>query len=427
MPSSYDGPFSYDCIVIGGGPAGSATAALVAQAGHRTLLLERQAMPRFHVGESLMPETYWIFERLGVLDKMRRSDFVQKRSVQFVSHSGKESEPFFFHEHDPRECSQTWQVERSRFDHMLFENAREKGAQCRDQTRVLEVLFDGDRARGVRLQSDRGSEEIAARVVVDASGQQSLIASALGIRKVNPELKKSAVWAYYRNAHREPNDNGGATVILHTRSKQAWFWYIPLSNNLTSIGVVADNEYLLKGRGKPEQIFEEELVNCPNVTQRLVDAELASKFHVAKEFSYTTERPAGEGWVLVGDAWGFIDPIYSSGVFFALKSGQMAADRIIAGLSKDDLSAEQLGGWAQQFAEGTHWVRKLVHAFYNNNFSFGRFMAKHPEHRSSLTDILIGRVFHPDAGRIFRDMDTWLAAANQQGNKPQQPAAADSV
>jgi flavin-dependent dehydrogenase len=395
----------YDCIVVGGGPAGSTVASLVAEAGFSTLLLEREKMPRFHVGESLMPETYWTFKRLGILDKMKSSDFVRKLSVQFVSSSGAESEPFFFRRHDSRECSQTWQVERSKFDHMLFKLAEEKGAEAHDATRVQEILMDGTRASGVRLETTTGTpKDVLARVVVDATGQQALLANRLGLRVDNPKLKKAAIWNYYRGAKRAPGDNGGATIILHTQSKQAWFWFIPLADDITSIGVVADRDYLLKNRGKPESVFQEELAHCPALVERLADAELTSDYRVAREFSYTTKQHAGDGWVLVGDAWGFIDPVYSSGVYFALKSGELAADAIVAGLRKGDTSATQLASWTKDFEDGVRWIRQLVHAFYTNEFSFGRFLKDHPEHVSNLTDLLIGRVFYDGAGRIFDDM-----------------------
>jgi flavin-dependent dehydrogenase len=408
---------SYDCIVIGGGPGGSTTAALVARSGVHTLLLERDKVPRFHVGESLMPESFWIFERLGVLERMKNSQFVRKLSVQFVNHTGKESQPFFFREHDPRECSTTWQVERADFDKMLWDNAAEKGADCVDQARVLDVLFDGERACGVRLQQgEQPPREIRARVIVDATGQQALLANRLGLRVDNPELKKAAIWGYYRNARRDPGENSGATIILHTNTKQSWFWFIPLANNVTSIGVVGDRDYLLKGRGKPAAVFEDELVQCPALTERLMDAELVSEFRTIKEFSYSTSRKAGHGWVLVGDAYGFIDPIYSSGVFLALKSGQLAADAIIEGLRKDDLSPQQLSKWSADFEKGVRWIRKLVEAFYTNEFSFGQFLRDHPQYRGNLTDLLIGRVFHPDAGRIFDDMDPLLAASRTAHN-----------
>jgi flavin-dependent dehydrogenase len=261
-------------------------------------------------------------------------------------------------------------------------------------------------ARGVRVQNqgDDGPRQITARVVVDATGQQALIANRLGLRVENPRLKKAAIWGYYRGARRDPGEHGGATVILHSQTKKAWFWYIPLPEETTSIGVVADHSYLLKGRGKPADVFEDELVQCPALVNRLMDAELVSEFRVAKEFSYTTTQHSGDGWVLVGDAWGFIDPIYSSGVFFALKSGELASDSIISALRDNDVSAQRLGAWFEEFNAGTRWIRKLVEAFYAEDFSFGKFMKEHPQHQANLTDLLIGRIFYDGAGRMFEDM-----------------------
>jgi flavin-dependent dehydrogenase len=403
---------AYDCIVVGGGPAGATAAALVAEAGFSALLLEREQFPRFHIGESLMPETYWTLKRLGVLEQMKASHFPRKFSVQFVSHSGKESAPFYFQDFDPRECSQTWQVLRSEFDAMLFENARSKGADCHDNTRVLEVLFEGCAARGVVVQA-RGHEprKIASRVVIDASGQHSLIANQLRLREENLKLRKAAIWAYYQGAQRDKGLDEGATIILHTREKRSWFWYIPLPEDTVSVGVVGDSQYLLRGRGTPEAVFEEELCLCPAVVQRLMNATLVSPFRVMREFSYTTRQPAGEGWVLAGDAFGFLDPIYSSGVFLALKSGELAADAVIEGLRTNNLSAAQLGTWCDDFFRGMDRIRKLVYAFYTDAFSFGQFMRSFPHHKRNLTDLLVGKVFHESAGDIFRDMDPWLEEA----------------
>lgn len=400
----------YDCVVLGGGPAGSTAAALVAQAGFSTLLVEREKMPRFHVGESLMPESYWTFERLGLLEKLRQSKFVKKYSVQFVTGNGKESQPFYFDERDPRECSQTWQVERADFDKMLFDHAAELGATCIDQTRALDIEFDEQgAAKSVQLKRENGIRPwVSTRVVVDATGQSSLVANKLGLRQIIPELKKAAIWSYFRNAERLDGKHGGATVILHTKSKAAWFWYIPLSNDITSVGLVGDHEDILASRATPGDAFCEELDHCPAVAQRIANAQMVGEFRVAKEFSYTTSRHAGDGWVLVGDAFGFIDPIYSSGVFFALKTGEMAADAIIEGLQCGDTSARQLGRWTDEFKEGAQWIRKLVDAYYSPHFSFGRFMKHHPQHRDHLTDLLIGRVFHDAAGRIFDDLDPSL-------------------
>ena len=189
---------NYDCVVMGGGPAGSTAATLIAQAGFSTLLVERESMPRPHVGESLMPETYWIFERLGLLDQMQKSDYPKKVGVQFVNNTGKESSPFFFRSHDDRPSSETWHVDRAQFDKMLFDNAAAKGATCRDNTRVLNVLFDNNsktenqRATGVLLQQAANAPvEVTSKIVVDATGQQTLLANRLGLRPRKPRPSQS--------------------------------------------------------------------------------------------------------------------------------------------------------------------------------------------------------------------------------------------
>ncbi len=407
----------YDCIVIGGGPAGSTTAALVAQGGFQVLQLERESMPRQHVGESLMPETYWVFQRLGVLERLKQSAWSQKVGVQFVSDAGKESAPFFFRNHDPHESTQTWHVDRAEFDQMLFENAASLGATCQDRTRVVDVIFKDERAVGVKVQVPSGEiQEIYAQVIVDASGQQSVVATKKGLRTVNPHLKKAAIWCHYRGAYRDEAGGGVKTVIMHTAEKKSWFWYIPQSNNMVSVGVVGDRDYLLKGRGTPQQVFEEEQQLCPTLCCWLHEAEPVNEMKVAKEFSYTTSRSAGDGWVLVGDAWGFIDPVYSSGVYFALKSGELAADCIIGAIKNNDTTANALGSWVPEFSKQTGLIRKLVHAFYSGEFRVGRFLQEFPHHQEELVDLLIGRVFSGRTGEIFEDLYPWIR--NRGGSLP---------
>ncbi|MGB0597417.1 MAG: NAD(P)/FAD-dependent oxidoreductase [Rubripirellula sp.] len=403
----------YDCVVIGGGPAGCSAATIVAEAGRDTLLVERDPMPRFHVGESLMPETYWALERLGVNQQIRSCGWQVKKSVQFVTHNGTESDPFFFRQHDDRDNSDTWQVERSEFDKMLFDRAVEVGADCYDRTRLVDVKFDDEgRACGVSVRGEDGEQhDIDCRVVVDATGQQSFLANKLGLKQIDPNLKKAAIWSYYKGAVRGDGDNEGATIIMQTASKEAWFWFIPMSRGVTSIGCVGDADYLLKGRGKPEDVYREELSQCPGMGRRLDDAQQLGDIKTAKEFSYMTTSNSGDGWVLVGDALGFIDPVYSSGVYFALEMGVRAGEAIVAGFEKDDLGADQLGSWCGDFKQGAKWVRKLVDAFYTKEFSIGRFMKEHPEHRGNVTDLLIGRVFTPEAGNVFKDMDASIERA----------------
>jgi len=327
--------------------------------------------------------------------------------VQFVSASGKESEPFYFTEHDPRESSTTWQVERADFDQMLFDRASELGADCYDQTRVLDVLLNDDgAARGVKLRTADGqTREISAKVVMDGSGQSSLIANKLGLREDIPDLRKAAIWGYYKNAMRDEGDNSGATIVMHTNQKDSWFWFIPLSNEVTSIGCVGDSDYLLKTGLDSEARYQQELDRCPGLQSRLEKAERVGKINVAKEYSYWTKQHSGQGWVLIGDAFGFLDPIYSSGVYFALVMGERAADAVIEGFEQDDLSAKQLGTWCEDFKRGSRWIHKLVDAFYTKDFSFGGFMRDNPQFRGNLTDLLIGRIFNDGVGDMFEKMD----------------------
>ena len=404
---------SYDVIVIGAGPAGCTTAALVAEHGWDTLLVERDAMPRFHVGESLMPECYWMFERLGILDKFSEFGFTKKNGVQFVNHNDKESQPFFFNEHDPRDCSTTLHVQRGEFDQIMFDNASEKGATCIDRTRVLDIHLNDSSPHSIKIRDNDGNESvIEAKVIVDATGQQSMIANRKGLKKIDPNFKNAAIWSYYENAQRNVGDDGKpapqVTCILHTEDKKAWFWYIPLSDGTVSVGLVSENDRLLKSGMSPEETFDAHCEKCPGLQRRLEGANRVQKYHVAKEFSYTTSQRAGDGWVLVGDAYGFIDPVYSSGVFLALKSGEMAADAIHQALDSNDVSAANLGKWVDHFDAGVHWIRKLVKAFYTQEFSFGSFMKEFPHHGGNLTDLLIGRVFEGDPGKIFKDMDPWI-------------------
>lgn len=408
---------SYDCIVIGAGPGGCTAASIVAEQGHSTLLVERDKLPRFHVGESLMPEAYWIFERLGVLHEMDKVGFTRKHGVQFVSKGDKETMPFIFAEHDDRACSLSWHVKRDKFDKLLYDTAFNRGATCTDETRVLDIDIRKKGPHKITLQNSEGKEhEVVAKVIIDSSGQSSMIANRLELKEYYPDLKKAAIWGYFEDGIRAGGGNPEVTCILNTESKDAWFWYIPLGDGTVSVGLVGDNDFLLKRGGSPQQTFEAEMKNCKGIQRRLIDGKLKSKFHVAKEFSYTCKEQAGDGWVLVGDAGGFIDPIYSSGVYLALKSGLMAGEAVAEGLHAGDTSKKQLGKWTREYDDGVKWIRKLVRAFYTKEFSFGGFMKSFPEHGENLTNLLIGRVFDGNPGKIFEDMDPWIEKAKNGEN-----------
>ena len=396
-----------DVVVIGGGPAGATASTLIAQKGYRVQLFEREKFPRFHIGESMIPETYWVLERLNMLPKMKASHFVQKHSVQFVSSNGKESAPFYFYDNKPHESSQTWQVVRSEFDQMMLENAREHGVHAEEGVRVLDVLFDGDRATGVRIQREDGSvSEVRAKVVVDASGQSGLLMNRLKLRIWDPTLNKGAIWTYWEGAVRGTGRDEGATLVLQTEDKKGWFWYIPLHDNRVSVGVVAPFEYLFdKSRGSHEDVYNDEVSRSPAVRDRVADAKRVTGYFATRDYSYRSTKVAGPGYVLIGDAFGFLDPLYSSGLLLALKSGEMAADAVTEGLEKHDLSEAQLGKWGPALNEGIDRMRRLVCEYYEG-FNFGGFVRRFPHLRGTITDLLIGDLFTEKVDVVWDPMES---------------------
>ena len=383
---------TYDAIVIGGGPAGATTATVLAQHGRRVLLLEREAFPRYHIGESLMPYTWFSFERLGVLDWLRQSGSPRKHSVQFVSINGQVSQPFYFFETIKHECASTWQILRSDFDAMMLENAAAKGAEIRQGVAVRDVLMDGDRVVGVQADGGGGRETYRAKVVVDATGRDTLLASRLGSKQRDPDLNKIAIFTYFTGARRDPGLDEGATTVAYIPEK-GWFWYIPLLNDTVSVGVVAEREYLYRETRDPEAIFRREAEGCHWIREHLAPGTHLGPTRVTGEFSYRATQAAGNGFCLVGDAFSFLDPVFSSGVFLALKSGELAADAIHAGLDRSPVTASTFDGYTRDMHHALSSFRQLVMAFYDRTFSFGEFIGAYPDLQPKLVDALVGNVF----------------------------------
>jgi flavin-dependent dehydrogenase len=396
----------YEAIVIGGGPAGSTTAALLAEHGHRVLLLEKEPFPRYHIGESLIPYTWFTLNRLGVIDWLRNSACPKKYSVQFVSITGRVSQPFYFFQTIEHECSLTWQVWRAEFDAMLLDNARGKGAEVRPGVNVRDVIIDGERVVGVRAETaDGGTEDIHAKAVVDATGRDSMLSRRFGWKERDPELNKIAVWSYFKGAKRDPGLDEGATTVAYVPEK-GWFWYIPLHSDIVSVGVVGEPSYLYRGSRDPNVIFAREAKACAWIHDHIKVGEQVEPVRVTGEYSYHSRRIGGDGFCLVGDAFAFLDPLFSTGVFLALKSGEMAADTLHDALQANDVSAARFQDYYEKQRHAVMSFRRLVSAFYNLTFSFREFLQEYPQLHSLVVDTLVGNVFN-DLRPLFAALDEY--------------------
>jgi flavin-dependent dehydrogenase len=395
MPASPE----YDAVIIGGGPAGASTGALLAEKGHRVLILEREKFPRYHIGESLIPFTFGPLERLGLVERMKASHFQKKYSVMFVQPDGKRSQPFYFHtRYDINTVAQTWQVLRSEFDEMLLNHAAEKGAEVRQQCSVTSLLRDADDAVcGVTVKyADGTTEEITARLTIDATGKEAFTSNRLGWRLPDPKLNKVAVWTYYEGSTRESGIDEGTTTVAAIPEK-GWFWHIPQHGDRISVGVVAEGKYLSRdGVKDPKEMMDREIANNPWMRERLASGRQVGEYWLTSEYSRHSKYGAAPGLLLVGDAFAFLDPVFSSGVMLALKSGVLAADAVHAALEADDVSPERFTDYGAAIRVSVENMRKLVYAFYDPNFSFKDLIMRFPEAAADVTDCLSG-----DLGRDY--------------------------
>lgn len=395
----------YDAIVIGAGPAGSTAAAILAEKGHSVLVLEKEKFPRYHIGESLMPFCWFPLNRLGLVEEMNKRAFTKKYSVQFVTSDGRQSQPFYFFQHYDHPSAVTWQIERSEFDQLLLNNARNKGAEVLELTPVKKVIKDENgRVSGVEATSAEGQVfQVNAPFTIDCSGREQVATSRDGWRLKDPQLNKLAIWTYYRGAKRDEGIDEGNTTVAYVEGR-GWFWYIPLKDDIVSVGIVADKEYLFSDSKDPKAIIEREIQRNVWIKEHLSQGEQFGEYFVTSEFSYRARYCATDGLVLAGDAFAFLDPVFSSGVLLALKSGEMAADTIHAALEDGDHSIQRFAEYGDRLCIGIENMRKLVYAFYDKNFSFGRMLKAYPEHRGRLTDSLIGDLFEDNFTELYSAM-----------------------
>lgn len=337
--------FEYDVAIIGAGPAGSTAAILLAQAGRKVVVLERERFPRFHIGESLLPYSLSAFDRLGVREQLDQWA-VDKRGAEVATACGSRAIKFLFEKGFRLKHRRAYQVERAKFDHLLLERARSLGAEVREGTKVDGFdEVDG----GVKLKTSGG--EVSARWVIDASGRHAVIGGQLGLKQPYEHLRKFSCFAHYEHVQRDEGIEAGLTRLV--RAENHWFWLIPIDENRTSIGVVMDIDDYKRIKRSPEDTLAWAIADSPLMTERMRDARAVTQVHAVGDYSYRNSRLTGSRWILIGDAAGFIDPIFSTGVFLAIHTGEQAADAVNAIL-------DQPGKQAGLFAAYESGVRRVM-------------------------------------------------------------------
>jgi flavin-dependent dehydrogenase len=313
-----------DVLVVGGGPAGSTIATLLRRQGHAVMLVERDRHPRFHIGESLLPMNLPIFERLGVLDRVAAIG-VKKLGADFPTRrNARGYNTFAFARTLNPGYGYAYQVKREELDKMLFDHAAETGVDTHQETRVESVDFDADGVSAIARRADGSTLPIRARYLVDASGRDTFLGGRMGLKGKSGKHQSAALFAHFSGVQRRPGEDAGNISVI--RFAHGWVWMIPLRDDVTSIGAVCWPEYLKTRRGKSEEFLIETLREIPDVWSRMADAKVVGNSHVTGNYSYTCTAMSGPRWLMVGDAYAFVDPIFSSGVYLAMNSATLAAD-----------------------------------------------------------------------------------------------------
>jgi flavin-dependent dehydrogenase len=395
---------SCDVLVIGGGPAGSTAAALLAAQGRSVVMLEKAQHPRFHIGESLLPANVGLFERLGVRDQVEKIG-MPKFGIEFISPDHDYRTYLEFAEAWNKDMPFAWQVRRSELDELLFRHAAARGATTLENCRVRDVSFDADGAtvQAEQTQADGGktTRQWRARFVVDASGRDTLLANKLRIKDKNPAHNSSALFGHFRNARRlEGKKEGNISICWF---EHGWFWFIPLADGTTSIGAVCW-PYYLKSRTKPlKEFFYDTIALCPGLVERLKDATLVNDaVHATGNYSYIARHCTGERYLMLGDAYTFIDPMFSTGVYLAMNSAFVGAEVIATCLDRPAEAAKARAQFERTMRKGPSVYSWIIFRVTNPTI---RDMFMHPQNMFRVKEALMSML----AGDIFGKTPIWGA------------------
>jgi flavin-dependent dehydrogenase len=410
----------YDAVVIGGGPAGTTFAQLLRRAGHAVLLVERARHPRFSVGESLLPATMPLWRRLGLVERFEKAGFVRKYGAYFCFADGERPEYSHFPNASRWIADHSYEVRRADFDQILWDVALETGVDAREQTLVEEVTFAGARAAGVRLRLADGSRaEVGARLVADCSGRATLIGAQLALRDRDPQLHRVALYCHYGDAIRSTGEDAGTIAVVATAF--GWMWLIPFADGGASVGAVLDRAWYGERRragADLDAIWSEVLALVPAVARRLRGAPQTRPVEVTADFQYRLRELAGDGWVAIGDAGAFLDPVFSSGVHLAMTGAERASQAAIRALANGRLPvARDFARYARECRAQLGVYARFIYAWYDPAF---REVFLRPPHgrpgvawlRREVVSVLAGAI--TPTWRVWPAIGTLLWLARRQ-------------
>jgi flavin-dependent dehydrogenase len=356
----------WDVAVVGGGPAGSTASAMLRKLGRSVVLLEKTPHPRFHIGESLLPFTLGLMNRTGFLPVLERANFVPKMAGRFMTADNALGHTFYFSDAFTPEYPAAYQVLRSRFDHLMLDHSRSAGTEVREQHTVRDATFAPDHVT-LDVVDDGGKPyQLRARYLADATGRDAFLTAKFSLRQPEPGLRKVAIFAHFTGCVRDEGRDAGNTISVLIRG--GWIWWIPLPDDVVSIGVVVDGDVFKQAKMTPEAYFNYVLERVPALAPRLTRATRVSPVHTTSDFSYGTRALTGDRWLLLGDAGFFLDPIFSSGVHLAVTSGIAAAEAIDAALDRPARTTRALRQYTRMMRYNQRLYRTFIHGWYKPGF-----------------------------------------------------------